>query len=144
MKHKFIIFIVLLIVFNPLTVFADFPIFIYGGKGLSTWYNEDNKTAASHHGVFCEGIDATVNSKQFGIAAPRDIPFCTKILLCRSDTKTCVLTTVVDRRRKDCTKDFSCFDLWEAPAKELGFGPSFENNDVGVIKIEYFIMKGIK
>jgi hypothetical protein len=141
-KNKLILFIILATLFFPTSIKADFPILEYKGKGLSTWYNEKGVTSAGHHNIVCDGIDNVVNSEQFGVSAPRDIPFCTKVLICRTDTNICVVVTVVDRRRKDCP-NFACFDLWEAPAKELGFGPSFDNKDIGVIEVIYFIQKDI-
>ena len=79
--------------------------------------------------------------EHFGIAAPPDVPFGTRLFitrlapcnsLCSQDyNNTSIIAVVVDRKASLAQ---GSYDLWPAAAKALGLGPSFDD-DVGCIKI---------
>ena len=111
---------------------------------VCTWYGEEfigRRHAASWHQQTPEGFPEIVTLIHFGIAAPPDIPFGTKLfitrlapcnLLCSQEYNgTSIIVIVVDRKASLAQ---GSYDLWPAAAKALGFGPSFEG-DVGCIKI---------
>lgn len=113
-------------------------------EAVCTWYGEEfigRRHAASWHQQTPIGFPEVVTLTHFGIAAPPDIPFGTRLFITRSApcnplcsqeyNNTSIIVTVVDRKASLAQ---GSYDLWPAAAKALGFGPSFEG-DVGCIKI---------
>ena len=72
---------------------------------------------ASWHGDSC-GLPPVVDSVSYGVAAPRWIPYCTKILICYQGQ--CIIGVVVDRQRHDEIHGKPHLDLWPAAARTLG------------------------
>lgn len=98
--------------------------------------------AASWHGETPEGISETVNWEDYGVAAPINIPFGTKVKLTRigavNGEPSCydgqsVIATVVDRM-ENYTRT-THFDAYPATARALGFGP-YMVQDVGVVLVQ--------
>lgn len=97
---------------------------VFGGgeKFFVSYYGtESDGYIGQYHGSYWHGYDCglpdVVDDVNYGAAAPRWIPYCSKLLVC-SDTK-CVLVTVVDRQRDDIINGFPHIDVWPAVAKEL-------------------------
>lgn len=72
---------------------------------------------ASWHGDAC-GLPEEVDEIHYGVAAPRWIPYCTKVLVCYKEV--CIVVTVVDRMADDRKDGMPRLDLWPAAAAELG------------------------
>lgn len=118
-------------------------------EGVATWYGNDfvgQHHAAHWHQKTPSGAPDVVDDAYFGIAAPSDIPFGTKLLLIRESTCTnhdspydraFVFATVIDRKARHEIPHY--YDLWPATAKALGFGPTFEN-DAGCLKVQVYIV----
>jgi len=109
----------------------------FQGSGLATWYADTgNETGAKNNGFNC--FANRVDSKSYGLAAPRWIPYCSEVLICRDNL--CVIATNVDARASDC-RYTNCFDLWPKTAEALGFGPTYGKNDIGVINITFYLQR---
>jgi len=113
-------------------------------EAVCTWYGEEfigRRHAASWHQQTPIGFPEVVTMEHFGVAAPPDIPFGTKLFITRlvpcnsrcsqKYNNTSIIAIVVDRKASLAQ---GSYDLWPAAAKALGFGPSFKG-DVGCIKI---------
>lgn len=122
------------------------------GFAEMTWYGDyGDKTGASKHGYQCydtvtlELVQDRVNDWQFGVAAPRWLPYCTDLLICRTDSGQCVRAVKVDVLGKDSTSynentgSLEYLDAWPAVAEALGFGPSYGEQDSGRIHVEWFV-----
>jgi len=88
-----------------------------------TWYGSESdgclgaRHGASWHGDAC-GLPEVVDLESFGCAAPRWVPYCSKLVVCRGEH--CVVVTVVDRQADDLLGGRWHVDLWPAAARELG------------------------
>lgn len=96
--------------FNPVPAFLSY----YGADG-DGFYGKHH--GAYWHGDSC-GLPDVVDEYGFGTAAPRWIPYCSKVMLCADDR--CVEVAVVDRQRDDVIYGNWHFDVWPAVADELG------------------------
>ncbi len=87
-----------------------------------THYGTGDGLLGQHHGAYWHedscGLPDVVDLEHYGVAAPRWIPYCTKILVCHDST--CIIATVVDRQRHDVIHGKPHFDLWPAAAQALG------------------------
>lgn len=118
-------------------------------EAVCTWYGEEfigRRHAASWHQQTPVGFPEVVTMEHFGVAAPPNIPFGTKLLitrlvpcnpLCSQEYNNTSILVVVADRKASLTQ--SSYDLWPAAAKALGFGPSFGEKDVGCIKIRVIL-----
>lgn len=118
--------------------------------GVATWYG--NGFIGKHHAAYWHektpsGAPNVVDDAFFGIAAPNDIPFGTKLLLIRESTcmkhsspydGSFVFATVIDRKARHEIPHY--YDLWPATAKALGFGP-FSEGDAGCLKVQVYVIK---
>ena len=92
-----------------------------------TWYGSVGdgclgaRHGASWHGDAC-GLSETVDLVGYGAAAPRWIPYCSRLVVCqdRCQDINCVVVTVVDRMADDRKNGMVRVDLWPAPAEALG------------------------
>lgn len=88
-----------------------------------TWYGSESdgllgaRHGASWHGDPC-GLPNEVDLESFGCAAPRWIPYCSRLLVCVGER--CVTVTVVDRQALDVLDGRWHVDLWPAAAEALG------------------------
>jgi len=121
-------------------------------NGTATWYgsNEDNFIGKYHaaywHNETPQGAPEFVTNNFLGVAAPKSIPFGTKLLIVRKSTcmghqspydNAFIFATVLDRKADYTTPHY--YDLWPATARALGFGPTFEN-DAGCIQVQVFVV----
>lgn len=87
-----------------------------------THYGTGDGLLGQHHGAFWHGdscgLPDVVDPEGYGIAAPRWVPYCTKLLVCHEDV--CIMATVVDRQRDDVIDGKLHLDLWPAAAQALG------------------------
>ena len=87
-----------------------------------THYGTDDGLLGQHHGAYWHGdscgLPPVVDVVSYGVAAPRGIPYCTRVLICHDGA--CVVATVVDRQRDDVVRGKPHFDLWPAAARALG------------------------
>ena len=119
-------------------------------EAVATWYGEDflgKRHSASWHGETPRGFPEVVTENAYGVAAPVGIPFGT--ILCITRLRTCygessefdgrsVIVQVVDRKAR--YRDKGYYDLWPAAALALGFGPTFDKDDVGCIRARVEIL----
>lgn len=86
-----------------------------------THYGQGDGLLGQHHGAYWHGdscgLPGVVDLASFGVAAPRWIPYCAKILICFE--RSCVVATVVDRQHHDVIDGKPHFDLWPAAAEVL-------------------------
>lgn len=93
-----------------------------GQPAVLTWYGSagdgflGERHGASWHGDAC-GLPDAVDLGAFGVAAPRWVPYCSRLLVC---TDTCAVVVAVDRMRDDRLFGLAHLDLWPAPAAALG------------------------
>jgi hypothetical protein len=106
------------------------------GTARVTWYFLTTPHAAYHHGQTPPGYTPYVDYYHLGIAAPASVPFGTRVLLRRVDTGDMVLATVVDR-----TASGTGWDCWPMTAEQLGYGPAYDRDDVGVIECQVWIVR---
>jgi hypothetical protein len=66
-----------------------------------------------------------------GVAAPHNIPFGTRVLICSDDR--CAEAIVLDR-----TRDSQGWDAWPETARRLGFGPTLGGKDPGRISVKVY------
>jgi hypothetical protein len=103
-------------------ILAFFSLLFSLRPAVLTWYGSEGdgylgaRHGASWHGDTC-GLPERVDLAGFGTAAPRGIPYCSRVLVC---IRICVVVTVVDRQRDDRLFGLDHFDLWPAPAERLG------------------------
>ena len=94
-----------------------------GEPAVLTWYGDVSdgflgaRHGASWHGDAC-GLAEVVDLEGYGCAAPRWIPYCSRLVVCHDGA--CVLVTVVDRMADDVVGGRWHVDLWPAPAVALG------------------------
>ena len=105
------------------------------GEARVTWYWLPTRHAAYHHGQTPAGFTPYVDYYHLGIAAPASVPFGTRVLLRRVDTGDMVLATVVDR-----TASGAGWDAWPATSEALGFGPSYDRDDAGVVQCQIWMI----
>lgn len=119
--------------------------------GVATWYG--NEFVGKHHAAYWHektpsSAPEVVTNDFFGVAAPSDIPFGTKLLLIRKCTcmghsssydGAFIIATVIDRKANHEVPHY--YDLWPASAKALGFGPSFSGNDAGCIRVQVYTIQ---
>ncbi len=102
-----------------------------------TWYGSEGdgylgaRHGASWHGDAC-GLAEVVDAEGYGCAAPRWIPYCSRLVVCVTpvasitaiapitDYNRCVVVTVVDRQVDDVIGGRLHVDLWPVPAEALG------------------------
>lgn len=102
-----------------------------------TYYGEGDGFAGQHPGAYWHGKDCTpdtVDDDFFGAAAPRDIPYCTEVLVLHEDKA--IVVTVVDRQRDDELHGRPHFDLWPAAAEGLGY------KHEGLVEAKFIVLKG--
>lgn len=89
---------------------------------IVTHYGTGDGLLGQHHGAYWHGdscgLPDAVDPEGYGVAAPRWIPYCTKLLVCHEDV--CITVTVVDRQRDDAIDGKAHLDLWPAAAQALG------------------------
>lgn len=102
-----------------------------GERAILTWYGSEGdgllgaRHGASWHGDAC-GLAEVVDLEGFGCAAPRWIPYCSRLVVCqdrcqdRCQDISCVVVTVVDRMADDVIGGRWHVDLWPAAAEALG------------------------
>ena len=87
-----------------------------------THYGVGDGLLGQHHGAYWHGdscgLPDAVDMVSYGVAAPRWIPYCTKVLICHDGA--CVMATVIDRMADDRKDGIPRFDLWPAAAQALG------------------------
>jgi hypothetical protein len=100
-----------------------------------THYGIGDGLLGQHHGAYWHGdacgLPPVVDLVSYGTAAPRWIPYCTKVLICYGQT--CVIATVVDRQANDVIDGKPHFDLWPAAAEALGMV------EAGLVKAQVWI-----
>lgn len=89
---------------------------------ILTHYGQGDGLLGQHHGAYWHGdtcgLPDVVDLVHHGVAAPRWIPYCTKILVCHKTA--CIVATVIDRQHHDIIDNKLHFDLWPAAAEALG------------------------
>ena len=87
-----------------------------------THYGQGDGLLGQRHGAYWHGdscgLPEVVDLEHYGVAAPRGIPYCTKIVVCHE--RACIMATVVDRQKHDVVDGLPHFDLWPAAAEALG------------------------
>ena len=90
---------------------------------ILTHYGQGDGLLGQHHGAYWHGdscgLPGAVDLVSYGVAAPRWIPYCTKLLVCHEET--CVIAVAVDRMADDVIDGKPHFDLWPAAAEALSF-----------------------
>ena len=89
-----------------------------------THYGVGDGLLGARHGAYWHGNSCgppdVVDLEHFGVAAPRRIPYCSRLLICHE--RTCIMATVVDRQRNDVIHGKLHFDLWPAAAAAAALG----------------------
>ena len=94
-----------------------------GEPATLTWYGSESdgllgaRHGASWHGDAC-GLSEVVDLEGYGCAAPRWIPYCSRVVVCQGEQ--CIVVVVVDRQADDVIGGRWHVDLWPAAARELG------------------------
>jgi len=87
-----------------------------------TYYGtESDGYLGQHHGSYWHGdscgLPDIVDNEGYGVAAPRWIPYCSRVIVCANAK--CVVAVVVDRMKDDMKDGVARIDIWPAIAREF-------------------------
>lgn len=118
-------------------------------RAILTWYGDEyvgRRHAASWHDQVPAGFPHVVTVWHSGVAAPRQVPFGTRIRLTRlgicgdpSSEEAVLRTEAVVLDRMNWRVDGQ-WDAWPATARDLGFGPQVDT-DCGCVLVRVEVLR---